>query len=276
VDNFGGNYTVTLASATVPISYRPTTPLTYVVTLAALDDVDNDFGFGPPSYLYLPLILRSSCSGPMLDDFSNPASGWPSGDATYLTYGYTSGEYRMYAKGSAVSAVTRGDRQQGQLIVEVDARQTSTVNGSLGLAFGITDDWSELYIFQVYPATRQYYLYRRANNQWTVMAYGTAAVIQPGSAVNRLRLVMTAPTSLDLYVNGAYLTTLAQPYDRSANRRVGLTTTSDAAGFEARFDNYKLVPEGCPANAAQVIDRVGDHPDQFFEDTTRLKRFPTQ
>jgi hypothetical protein len=27
-----------------------------------------------------------------------------------------------------------------------------------------------------------------------------------------------------------------------------LTASADDAGFDARFDNYKVVPEGCPAS----------------------------
>ncbi len=90
-----------------------------------------------PIACFLPMIYRNYCAGPFLDNFSNPASGWPIAETTYWSYGYTGGEYRFYAKQSAFGAVSRGDKT-GRFIVEVDARQASTVNGSFGLVFHST------------------------------------------------------------------------------------------------------------------------------------------
>jgi len=122
----------------------------------------------PLHSVFLPSVYRNYCSSPILDDFSNPASGWPVAENAYWSYGYLNGEYRMYAKqAQTFSAVSRGDRQQsGSFIVEVDARQVSSVNGSLGIIFALTDDWSEFYTFEVYPATRQFAVFHFSGGQW--------------------------------------------------------------------------------------------------------------
>ena len=117
-----------------------------------------------PIQCYLPLIYRNYCSGPLIDDFSTPASGWPIAETTYWSYGYIGGEYRFYAKQSAFGAVSRGDKT-GRFIVEVDARQVSAVNGSFGLVFQVNDDWSDLYTFEIYPATQEWAIFRRLGNQ---------------------------------------------------------------------------------------------------------------
>jgi uncharacterized repeat protein (TIGR01451 family) len=206
-----------------------------------------------PIACYLPLLSRNYCGGPFTDNFSNPASGWPSADTTYWSYGYSTGEYRFYAKQSAFGAVTRGDRT-GRFIVEVDARQVSTINGSFGIVFQLSDDWSSLYTFEIYPATQQWAIFQFIGNQWRVATYGTSPAIQPGHNTNRLRIAWLQQTvSFDDYgfsINGQQVFGSSFIYAPTPVRRVGLTATSDGAGFDVRFDNYKFVAEGCPEFAA--------------------------
>ncbi len=212
-----------------------------------------------PFKRYLPLTYRNYCSGPVIDDFGNPSSGWPVAETASWSYGYTGGEYRFYAKRSAFGAVSRGD-QTGRFIVEVGARQVSAVNGSFGIVFQINDDWSQLFTFEIYPATQQWALFEFSGNQWHLRAYGDSSVIQLGQGTNRLRVAWLQQTvSFDdygLYVNGQqvfYLSYISAP---TPVRRVGLTATSDAAGFDVRFDNYKFVAEGCPEFAATRLSRT--------------------
>lgn len=214
-----------------------------------------------PTRCYLPLLYHNYCKGPFSDDFSTSASGWPSTETSSWFYGYTNGEYQFYAKRSAFGAVTRGDRT-GRFIVEVDARQASAVNGSLGLVFQISDDWSSLYTFEVYPATQQWAIFQFIGNQWQVLTYGTSPAIQPGSGVNRLRIAWLQQTvSFDDYgffINGQQVFSASFIYAPTPVRRVGLTATSDGAGFDARFDNYKFVAEGCPEfPASQLSNQAG-------------------
>ena len=46
--------------------------------------------------VFLPAIVRPG--SPLQDDFSNPASGWPSGENAYVSYGYVNGQYFIRSK----------------------------------------------------------------------------------------------------------------------------------------------------------------------------------
>lgn len=213
-----------------------------------------------PALCYLPLIQHNYCAGPSIDDFSNPVSGWPIADTTYWSYGYTGGEYRFYANRSAFGAVSRGDKT-GRFIVEVDARQVSATNGSFGLIFQLADDWSDLYTFEIFPATQQWAIFRNVNGQWSLLTYGSSSAIQPGYNTNRLRIAWLQQTvSFDdygFYINGQPVFSSSFIYAPTPVRRVGLTATSDGAGFEARFDNYKFVAQGCPESPAARVSGAG-------------------
>jgi Tol biopolymer transport system component len=204
----------------------------------------------PIRRIYLPAIARNYCSGPIVDDFGNPGSGWPISETAYWSYSYLSGEYRMYAKAAAFAGVSRGDRLAGQYTVEIDARKASGVEGSLGILLGIADDWSEFYTFEVFPDFQVGAIFHNLNGRWTLVNYASSGAILPGQFTNRLRVETSTAAGhyAHFYINGAYIASLAIPYAPSATRRVGLTASADDAGFDARFDNYKVVPEGCPAS----------------------------
>lgn len=206
-----------------------------------------------PARVFLPFTARNYCTGPIIDDFSNPASGWPVGSTSYWSFGYVNGEYRMYAKQAEVfGAVTRGDGPKGSLIFEVDVRRVSAETGSMGIMYGLTPDWSQFYTFEIYPDTREYAVFRFSNGRWSLLTYGTSSAIRTGQSTNRLRMVMIPPTVLNLYVNGVYVAS-PEAYNPYEGYRVGLVAGADAAGFDARFDNYKLVPEGCPENPPAAL-----------------------
>ena len=48
-NNSAGTYTVTVDVTSVPPSFTPIGPTTYVISLTASNDMDNHFGFRPPS-----------------------------------------------------------------------------------------------------------------------------------------------------------------------------------------------------------------------------------
>lgn len=206
-----------------------------------------------PARVFLPFTARNYCTGPIIDDFSDPASGWPVGSTSYWSFGYVNGEYRMYAKQDNVfGAVTRGDGPKGSLIFEVDVRRASAETGSMGIMYGLTPDWSQFYTFEIYPDTREYAVFRFSDGRWYLLAHGTSYAIRTGQSTNRLRMVMIPPTVLNLYVNGVHVAS-PEAYNPYEGYRVGLVAGADAAGFDARFDNYKLVPEGCPENPPAAL-----------------------
>ena len=224
-----------------------------------------------PIHSFLPIVTANYCTRPLIDNFSDPASGWPIANTKYWTYGYLNGEYRFYAKAAAYGVVTRGE--VGDPVVEVDAHQVSTVNGSYGIAYYIYQDWSQFWTFEIYPATQQYASWSNYNGNWYVSQHGTSSAIQPGQGTNHLKIVSIGPTfgatnTYDFYVNGTRLFREAFGWgDPSVlpTLRYGLTAAADAAGFDVRFDNYTFVSDGCSASPLTNIQRPSWLTDNLFE-----------
>ena len=219
-----------------------------------------------PFTCYLPVTYRNYCTAPFMDIFSNPASGWPSAETAAWSYGYTGGEYRLFAKQPATAVVTRGDKT-GRFIVDADVRQVSAVTGSAGLVFDLNDNWSHFFTFEIDPTTQQWAFFEFKDNQWYLHLSGGSAAIQPGYGINHLRVGLINQTAdTDYYglsVNGHQFVNLSYSTGATPVARVGLTAASDEAGFDVRFDNYKFVAEGCPESpAAQVTSASVTHHEQ--------------
>jgi hypothetical protein len=117
------------AGTTVTLEFRVETdfsnPSNYFV-----DDVTFD------QSVYLPLILNNFWVG-YFDDFSDPTSGWASGENATTIYRYLSGEYQIYLKQRDSGWLVTPDLvMPSDYRIEVDARKVSPGVCSYGLAFG--------------------------------------------------------------------------------------------------------------------------------------------
>lgn len=199
----------------------------------------------PANPLYLPLVTNNFCGGPTLDAFDNPASGWPVTTTPAWAYGYEAGEYRLLAlAGESVAVVTRGDRDTYFSRLEAKVRQVSGVSGSLGLLFFIYDNWNWFTTFEIHPATQEWALFAYEGG-WQLIDSGTSSAILPPPAANHLAVVAGAPY-YDISVNGTRIKVLGDGDYSRPSRRVGFTATSDAPGFDARFDDFRFVRQECP------------------------------
>lgn len=264
------------ATAAIHFQTRVAGANTTIINQPVIDEGNSTVYDGPlvstavaPVQAFLPLVANQYC-GPAFDEFSNPASGWPVGDTTYWSYSYLNGEYRFYAKAPAYGVVTRGE--VGSPVVEVDARQVSTVNGSYGIAYFIYPDWNNFEIFEIRPATQEYGAWSYAGGTWYGAWLGTSSAIHPGQGTNHLKIVDIGPTpgatnTYDFYVNGTWLFRSAWGFgdpNPLSTLRLGLTATADAVGFDVRFDNYKFVPAGC-TSTPQSKQQLNRSPSNFFE-----------
>ncbi len=192
---------------------------------------------------FLPIVMRTDWSCPFLDDFTSSSSGWPVEESSLWSYGYLNGEYRMYAKrGRTLAAVTNGGVVE-PMAVEVDAHQASSVYGALGLVYGVNADWRDFYTFEIHPTYRLYAVFHYYRGGWHLLSYGTPKAINSGQGGNRLRVRWEAK-KLYFEVKGEILYSYAAPSPISG--RVGLVAEASKAGFDARFDNFEMVPVGCP------------------------------
>lgn len=186
-------------------------------------------------------VLVTAC--PYVDDFSNPASGWPVVDVPEGYHAeYLGGEYRLLVRATDPDGYyVRTTRRNPEIrcadcSVETEGRFASPIYGSYGILFGITDDWDS-YLFLVREDQRYTLLRWRAARplvDWTRSPH-----LNAGQAVNRLRVVRNG-AQIALYANGQLLTTVNDSALRG-NLRVGLAAVAyERANVDVRFDNFRV------------------------------------
>jgi hypothetical protein len=204
----------------------------------------------------LPVVMNSYRS-PFLDDFSNTTSGWPSGQNNAVAVGYYTDEsknsvYRMLTKQAAVTRFRTGraDLTAGDLQVQVDATAYQK-NGSLGIIFGSSG--SGLYVYEIWGATKSdgtpigtYHLLacpsggscrQIIGNDASETTFWVSSKLNPGNQKNVIGVIRQG-SNIKLLANGYVI---AEKVDASfGSGTVDLITTNYEAGFDARFDNFRL------------------------------------
>jgi hypothetical protein len=208
----------------------------------------DDVVFGQGYFVCLPLATKNYCPYPgYFDDFSNPSSGWASGDTSRWTYGYLNEEYQILIKGTNdVYWITPDLVLPGSYVLEVDARQAWQGQGDYGLMFGNRYDSNgliEAYRFLVDPYNQTYYVGKYKNGTWqTIIKWTYDARINSGTA-NHLS-VRRVGVSIAVGVNGQWINTASDSDYTSSGRDAGLWVTSyDSAPLDVRFDNFRV---SCP------------------------------
>ncbi len=207
----------------------------------------QDFIQVKPS-IYLPIIIRKACQPLYLDDFSDPNSGWPNFEDENRRYEYIAGEYEILVKNADSWAGASPDFQASEYFVGVDVRSTSGVIGSHGIVFGLTEDWSGFYTFEIDPEG-YYTIWKYSDNGgWKNLIVEFSPLINKSTEVNRLK-VKRAGTSIEVYANGNLLTSLTDK-TYTGMGYVGLIVSSfNQVNVEARFDNFYVDPLVCGSNS---------------------------
>jgi hypothetical protein len=199
---------------------------------------------------YLPCIFKDFTLCPFyIDDFSDPASGWPIDEDNIAKYAYLNGEYQILVKPSGYVAYTYGDFISSLTFrLEVDARPSSHVNGVVGLifnrnangffAFLVSEDW--------YTLER----YDEASGYWTsLIGWSQSPALNTGFASNHLEVFRNS-LLIQLYGNDQYLmgvsdlTYLGPGY--------GMVAGAFDPGYDARFDNIRFQTQCLDSQANQI------------------------
>lgn len=184
------------------------------------------------SQLYIARALR------LAEDFSDPASGWPSGQDASGSYGYVDGEYRFLHSRADIWrwATLPGGPSLTDVAVEGDVRMPGTAQGWVALVFGLTASNEDFHIFEIDRAG-QYSVWRRAAGAWEGIIPPTSSdQLAVADAVNHLLLVRRSGLTT-LYANGqliSLVTDIAAPAGR-----IGIYASNGDAGFEGRWDNVR-------------------------------------
>jgi VCBS repeat-containing protein len=198
------------------------------------------------SDVYLPLINRyvvGSCPPLYQDDFSNPGSSWPHYEDENVIYDYLNGEYQITAKNPSWWVGARPGYQAADYTVEVDVRKFSDGYGSYGILFGLADDWSQFYSFEIDPQG-YYSIFLYDNGDWSTLGEGFSPAINQGSATNHLKIVRNGKL-IEAWANGNLLSSISNNA-YTGQRYVGLiASTYDVGNLDIRYDNFLLKPLTC-------------------------------
>ncbi len=196
----------------------------------------------------LPMVSRP-CPVIFSDDFSDPASGWPSVDTGEALLAYTGGEYRMLLRPTGSGIGARPGIQATAYSVTVDVRNQDGRNGSYGIVFGLAQDWSSFYTLEIYP-DGWFGIYRYSQGPVITLAEAYSPYINQGTATNEIRIIRNSP-AIDAYANGNLLVSVNDSA-YTGMRYLGLIVFSyDQPNVDARFDNYLVTPLGCNEKASK-------------------------
>jgi hypothetical protein len=189
----------------------------------------------------LPLGLSNFCAAAVNDDFSQPASGWPSNELGTAAVGYESGEYFVRLTTSGLwFGVSRGDPWLFGSQIRITTRSLGN-EGYSGLVFGIQPGWSEFYTFEVFPSSQQWAIFHYTAAGWEVVKHGELGLINPVGVGNTLSITEISPNDSLFRINGIQVT-----YLPNVDGRVGLSAGSLDEPFEARYDDYFFSGPNCP------------------------------
>jgi len=197
----------------------------------------------------LPLVFKEYCTA-FRDDFSDPASGWPTGSSTTTNISYTNGEYRMHhLRENRWSGVTRGDIWNAAQYAEIQGYLKNGRDGLWGFVFGLNGNWSNFYTFEVIPHQQRWViLHFTAAQGWRLIAEGVSGAIQPGSGLNTLRIEEYSSGTMSFVINGTRVRSLG-----GINGRIGLSGGSFVENVEIAYDNYIFLDQYCTDSSAAFV-----------------------
>ena len=191
---------------------------------------------------FTPMVFADYCSGLFIDDFSDPTSGWPVADRGTVAYYYDHNQYNgdfyamLHRVPDAWSGVSRGDTWQAWPSLSVMTTAGPGV-GSAGLIFGLNDDWSHFYSFEIIPELNRWVLYFYMDG-WHIWATEESDAIDPTGRFTQLGLVPTPDGQLALQI--WYHTVFTFP--EIPDGRVGLSGGSFYQGVGHSYDDFTIEP----------------------------------
>jgi hypothetical protein len=204
--------------------------------------------------IYLPITFRDYCPPLFADDFSNPASGWPVGDNGNIRREYLNNEYRILVRNNFWWAGARPGFKASDYILTVDVYNVTDIDSTYGLLFGLSDDWSQFYSFEISPEYGDYDI-SKYDDGWTSLDFGSSNSINTGTTINRL-MIKRDGSLIEAYANGELLASVSDG-SYTGMRNVGLIvlTYFDPIG-DVMFDNFAVYPVTCNPVANQSVEAV--------------------
>jgi uncharacterized repeat protein (TIGR01451 family) len=245
------------AQETVTITFAVTIDSTVSLNQALTNAIQIQGGgqvyYRKASVLVLPYqtcipLIHKPCRPLIFDDFSNPASGWPTGDTGNSLFEYKDGEYRILVRPTYWGAGAYSSFQATEYALTVDVRNPNATWGSYGLAFGISQDWGSFFGFEIFPDGWFQYYYSFGTG-YILIKEGYSSAINQGSGSNHLKVYHQGSLT-ELYANGQLLH--QDPNHGSNNPYLGVMAfTANQSNLDIRYDNFTVYSSRCtPYGAA--------------------------
>ncbi len=207
--------------------------------------------------VYLPVVFMQPTPTPtptptpipptFFDDFSNPGSGWPidtlvdGNNNPVATRGYLNGAYQVLFQQGGYIIRTGHNYQAGDLVAEMDVWPAGNTNGTIGFYFG----WGSTtgyYDFEVGNGHFYFARYSYGAGQWTTLiGLTSSSAILTGNQPNHIKVTRSG-SQISLYANNVLLSQLSDATYGAGY--IGLATSTNTPGFDARFDNFSLYTTG--------------------------------
>ncbi|UCF26844.1 MAG: PD40 domain-containing protein, partial [Chloroflexota bacterium] len=216
---------------------------------------------------FLPYISRNFCGVLYQDDFSNPESGWPQGQDVDSGYQYIQGEYNITVKNANWSAAASPGFQAEDYVVSVDVRNAGNVYGTYGIVFGLAENWSRLYTFEIDP--EGYFGIWRFNDSegWNLLYVDSSPYINIAEGINHLK-VKRDGAIIEVHANGRLLTTITDGSFLGLSSSGLIATTYDQENLNVFYDNFTVSSATC-GGAPQLMRSTDMHPQTLSQATDK-------
>lgn len=259
-DNASADYAAVIADGTdFKVWYSGYNGAAYTIGYATAKVCSAAAPAPSSSPIYLPVVLKAwnsqyPCPAYYTDNFSDPGSGWPISDNSARRYAYVGGQYQIWVKNPNKGWSATPGAKATDFTASVSARRASGTTGGYGIIFGINEDWSQWYEFDI--GVNNYSIWKYDNGYAPALRNWTySPAVATGTNWNRLKVVRQ-DSSISVYVNNQLLSTVT---DGSFTdfRRIGLTAGSGSVSNDVRFDNFSLYPASCGVGAAEIDFEMG-------------------
>ncbi len=176
----------------------------------------------------------------VLDDFSDPSSGWPVSQSALGEYGYRQGQYFIQVSEPDTLLWAGPPQEYADVQIAVDAAWSGAgSSGYYGLLCRIQDE-SNFYYFVVTPASGEYTIGKYVNGQFqSLLAGGWNSSPSIPTAGQTIRLqAVCAGDRLSFYINAELLN---EAHDAHfASGKTGVAAAALQAQADVWFDNFQV------------------------------------
>ena len=211
----------------------------------------------------LPLVFSRACpGGTVVDDFNNPASGWPVGENNNARVQYADGSYKIeILRKNQWVAFSRGDIWWNGTHFLAHAAPRARYQGTIGIVFGLNEDWTDFYSFEIYPAEELWILLHYHQGGWELLEIEPTTYVSLQSPIQlELRPKVNGGGALEVASGSHSFITIPK-----INGRVGLSASSFDLPVTAYFEKYIFSGENCDpmevrSTAADMAPHLAPHP----------------